>query len=126
MDKQNGIDKLKEDIFDYVKTAYETGYEDGNYDNEPFSDGMSCDVHDAISKIVDEFFLGGAGNTSEVVKSLWSLYDKYEDAEHVVCGDAAKLLQAVPKNKRMSDWVETIVSDHCQKFASQNRRGGNE
>ena len=38
-------------------------------------------------------------NTLEVVKKLWELYDKYEDVEHVVCGDAAKLLSAEPEKK---------------------------
>jgi hypothetical protein len=42
-------------------------------------------------------------NTSEIVKKLWELYDKYEDAEHVVCGDAAKLLNAESENKAQKE-----------------------
>ena len=41
-------------------------------------------------------------NAPEVVKKLWALYDKYEDAEHAVCGDAAKLLQSSPENKPLT------------------------
>lgn len=43
-------------------------------------------------------------NAPEVVKKLWALYDKFEDQEHVVCGDAAKLLTAVPENKPLT-WI---------------------
>lgn len=41
-------------------------------------------------------------NASKVVKNLWALYDKYEDAEHVVCGEAANLLTAAPENKPLT------------------------
>lgn len=37
-------------------------------------------------------------NESEIVQKLWALYDKFEDAEHTVCGDAAKLLLTAPEN----------------------------
>lgn len=45
---------------------------------------------------------GTPENTSDVVKKLWALYDKFEDAEHVVCGNAAKLLQSATENKPLT------------------------
>ncbi|UZT82116.1 Lar family restriction alleviation protein [Caproicibacterium sp. BJN0003] len=43
-----------------------------------------------------------AKSRSEIIKGLWKLYDKYEDAEHVICGDAARLLQSSLENKAMN------------------------
>jgi GNAT superfamily N-acetyltransferase len=42
-----------------------------------------------------------------IIDGLWKLHDKYEDAEHVVCADAATLLSAQPDNQPQNNKQES-------------------
>lgn len=61
-------------------------------------------------------------NASKVVKNLWALYDKYEDAEHAVCGEAATLLSAAPEAPHglQTTWDTPRTCKHCHEHLAED------
>lgn len=77
------VNKYKWALDILEKENYFTEHGQANY--------IACEV--LREKAEREKLHTGAVNASKVEKKLWTLYDKYEDPEHAICGDAATLLE---------------------------------
>lgn len=87
------FDKLMDLLCKHAKEVYTQAYEDGKTNADIFDDGLDADIYESIENILNGCLK--SDNTPEIVKKLWELYDKYEDAEHVTCADAAALLKSI-------------------------------